>query len=99
MSNNISFVFLYLCVENSERYRFMVEKINSFDVLKYKNANGVDCSARKVTLPNGMQVVTVQRGDLPKDKAEMMSLDTFMKEELPNVQPQVRHQGDEFKKQ
>ena len=79
----------------------MVDAIPTFNEVKYVNANGVECSARKTTLENGMEVVCVQRSDLPKGQVEMMSVDTFVKEELvqnPNIPKNVRHQGDTFTK-
>lgn len=69
-----------------------------FNVVKYVDANGIPSAAIKKQLPNGLSMVLVQKANLPKDKAIAMSMDTFLKKELPQINATKIHAGDSFKK-
>ena len=59
--------------------------IPKFNVVKYVDANGIASAAIKKMLPNGQSLVFVKKANLPNDKAVMMTMDTFIKKELPKV--------------
>lgn len=73
-------------------------ELKPFTEVRYTDAKGIKSKATKNTLPDGTQIVFVQKENLPKNKAIAMSMDTFLKTELPLVDTSTPHKGDIFTK-